>query len=92
MDNELAKGVVDYNYIPNLKIASRPFYNQRCNKIKVVKSTNIQSYLIKYLWFEDAYKRDVMTSCVYFYRYVNKNIGIQFEPDAFKDNPGLIVM
>ena len=46
MDNELAKRIVDYNYIPNLKIASRPFI---IKDVKFVKSTNIQSYSIKYL-------------------------------------------
>ena len=33
-----------------------------------------------------------MRCYVYLYRFVNSNRGIQFEPDAFKDNPGLIVM
>ena len=36
--------------------------------------------------------RYVVCQCILLCRYVDSNVGVQFGPDVFADNPGLIVM
>ena len=33
-----------------------------------------------------------LCQCVFVYRYVDSNVGVQFGPDVFADNPRLTVM